>query len=78
MFIENTDTLIEVYDCKNSMITPATAPNTAVLNMVTTGPDWFYQWPVFSSTEFLCPVDTYSVTCTKVAGNSNFGLCPGF
>jgi hypothetical protein len=46
--------------------------------MVTTGPDWSYQWPVFTKTEVLCPVDKYSVTCTKVAGNAGIGLCPGF
>ena len=70
--------MIEIYDCNNSIITAPIAPTAAVLNMVTTGPEWSYQWPVFTQTEVLCLVDKYSVTCTKIAGNTVIGLCSGF
>lgn len=47
-FIEDAKTVIEVYDCRNSVITAAAAP-TSSLNMVTTGANWSYQWPIFAS-----------------------------
>ena len=69
--------MIEVYDCNNSVITPALAP-TSSLDMVTTGANWSYQWSIFGWSDPLCPVDRYSVACTEGLANENTGFCSGF
>jgi hypothetical protein len=65
---------LQVFDCKNAVISPGT--QNPVDDMVSTNAaDWAYTWKPFQTTLTPCVLDTYEVQCVEGKENIGSGLC---